>query len=52
MDTVTEVFFGESAGTLCTSEQPIRDAIEEMYTSNTRKHLLGLVEILTYARKC
>ncbi|KAF9631020.1 hypothetical protein BFW01_g1894 [Lasiodiplodia theobromae] len=41
LDLVSDVFFGESAGTQLTAEQPLRDAVEEMYEWNTRKSLLG-----------
>lgn len=41
LDLVSDVFFGESAGTQLTDEQPLRDAVEEMYEWNTRKSLLG-----------
>lgn len=40
-DVVSDVFFGEPAGTLSTELQPLRDAVEEMYIWNTQKLLIG-----------
>ena len=41
LDVVSDVFFGESANTLSTELQPLRDAVEEMYVWNTNKILIG-----------
>lgn len=41
LDVVSDVFFGTSAGTLLTEEQPIRESVEKMYNANTQKLLLG-----------
>lgn len=41
LDVVSEVFFGESSGTLSTERQPLRDAVEEMYVWNTQRILIG-----------
>lgn len=41
LDVVSDVFFGESANTLSTELQPLRDAVEEMYVWNTKKILIG-----------
>jgi hypothetical protein len=43
LDVVSDVFFGFSADSLLTNEQPIRDAVEVMYLANTQKLLLGSV---------
>jgi hypothetical protein len=43
LDTVSEVFFGQSLETLFTKEQPIRNAVEKMYKNNTLRHILGYV---------
>ena len=43
LDVVSDVFFGESAGTLSTQLQPLRDAVEEMYVWNTQRSLIGYV---------
>lgn len=43
LDVVSDVFFGESAGTLSTELQPLRDAVEEMYIWNTQRILIGYV---------
>ncbi|KAL8877671.1 MAG: hypothetical protein Q9198_004357 [Flavoplaca austrocitrina] len=41
LDVVSDVFFGETAGTLSTELQPLRDAVEEMYIWNTQRILIG-----------
>lgn len=41
LDVVTDVFFGESAGTLTSEKQPVREAVEDMYVWNTKRVLLG-----------
>ena len=41
LDVVSDIFFGESAGTLSTQLQPVRDAVEEMYLWNTQRLLIG-----------
>ena len=41
LDVVSDVFFGESAGTLSTELQPLRDAVEKMYNWNTKRILIG-----------
>ncbi len=41
LDVVSDVFFGESANTLSTELQPLRDAVEEMYIWNTKRILIG-----------
>ncbi len=41
LDVVSDVFFGQSAGTLSTELQPLRDAVEEMYIWNTQRILIG-----------
>ena len=41
LDVVSDVFFGESANTLSTELQPVRDAVEEMYLWNTQRVLIG-----------
>lgn len=41
LDVVSDVFFGESAGTLSTELQPVRDAVEHMYVWNTQRTLIG-----------
>lgn len=40
-DVVSDVFFGETAGTLFTEFQPVRNAVEEMYLWNTQRTLIG-----------
>lgn len=40
-DVVSDVFFGESAGTLFTELQPVRNAVEEMFLWNTQRILIG-----------
>lgn len=42
-DVVSDVFFGESANTLSTELQPVRDAVEEMFAWNTQRILIGYV---------
>ena len=41
LDVVSDVFFGQSANTLSTELQPLRDAVEKMYVWNTNKILIG-----------
>ena len=41
LDVVTDVFFGESAGTLTSEKQPVREAVEDMYVWNTKRVLVG-----------
>ncbi len=41
IDTVTEVLFGESSATLLVGQQPIRSTVEQMYVTNTHRHLYG-----------
>ena len=41
LDVVSDVFFGESAGTLSTELQPVREAVEHMYVWNTQRILIG-----------
>ncbi|KAL9010177.1 MAG: hypothetical protein Q9173_004865 [Seirophora scorigena] len=41
LDVVSDVFFGETAGTLSTELQPLRDAVEDMYIWNTQRILIG-----------
>ena len=41
LDVVSDVFLGESAGTLLTELQPLRHAVEEMYVWNTTRVLIG-----------
>lgn len=48
LDVVSDVFFGESAGTLSTELQPLRDAVEEMYVWNTQRILIGYVTAHTH----
>ena len=38
---VSDVFFRVSAGTLTAELQPLRDAVEERYTWNTHRVLIG-----------
>ena len=41
LDVVSDIFFGQSAGTLATGLQPLRDAVEEMYVWNTQRLFIG-----------
>lgn len=41
LDVGSDIFFGESAGTLSTKLQPLRDALEKMYAWNTKRVLIG-----------
>ena len=41
LDVVSDVFFGESAGSLSQKTQPLRAAVEEMYLWNMQRLLLG-----------
>ncbi|KAL9623834.1 MAG: hypothetical protein Q9160_001825 [Pyrenula sp. 1 TL-2023] len=43
LDVASDVFFGESAGTLSTDLQPVRDAFEEIFSWNAQRMLMGSV---------
>ncbi|KFY24240.1 hypothetical protein V493_05365 [Pseudogymnoascus sp. VKM F-4281 (FW-2241)] len=46
LDVVTHIFFGESANSLQSSDQPFRDALDTLLTVNTKRLLVGPIALL------